>query len=104
MIPRCSKTIKVLLQNINAALGYSDVILLRDLNLAMTHLIAQQMRGRVHLRQHRSIGVPEVVIFEVNPQHILDFPCGVFQRMRRLQSAVVQAIHHFRGGYQPCEY
>ena len=40
-MPRCSKTIKVLLQDVNAALGYGDIILLRDLDLAMPHLIAQ---------------------------------------------------------------
>ena len=63
-MPRCSKTIKVLLQNINAALGYSDVILLRDLNLAMTHLIAEQVRGRVHLCHQGTISMTQIMKLE----------------------------------------
>ena len=97
MMVRCSKTVKVLLQNINAALGYGDIILLRDLNLSMTHLIAQQVRGRVHLCHHRSVGVPEVMILELHPESLLDFTGGVLEGVDGLDGSVGQTVDQLRG-------
>ena len=92
MMVRCSKTIKVLLQNINAALGYGDIILLRDLNLAMTHLIAEQVRGRVHLCHHGSVGVPQVMVLELHLKPLLDLTGGVLEGVDGLDGSIGQTV------------
>ena len=69
-----SKTVQVLLQNINAALGYCYVILLGDLYLSVAHLITKQVRGCIHFCHQRAIGVPQIVVFELHFELALDFP------------------------------
>ena len=54
------------LQLRNAILGNRDVILPRSLNLAVAHLVAQQMRRDVHIGEVSSVSMPEMVIFEVD--------------------------------------
>ena len=63
----------------------------------MPHLIAQQMGGGIHFRHERAIGVPQVVIFEVNMKPGLDFPRGVFHGVHRLDFPVRQTVDKFRG-------
>ena len=58
----------------------------------MPHLIAQQMGGGIHFRHERAIGVPQMVIFEVNMKPGFDFPRGVFHGVDRLNFAVRQTV------------
>ena len=58
----------------------------------MPHLIAQQMGGGIHFRHECAIGVPQVVIFEIDMKPGLDFPCGVFHGVDRLNFAVRQTV------------
>ena len=53
------------LQLRNTILGNRNVILPRSLNLAMAHLIAQQMRRDIHVSEVSSVGVPEIMEFEL---------------------------------------
>lgn len=66
MIPRWSQTVEVSLQNLDAVLRYRQIILLRDLYLAVAHLIAEQVRGRVQLCHHGSIGVPQIMVLKLD--------------------------------------
>ena len=63
----------------------------------MPHLIAQQMGGGIHFRHERAIGVPQMVIFEVNMKPGLDFPRGVFHGVHRLNFPIRQTVDEFRG-------
>lgn len=63
----------------------------------MPHLIAQQMGGGIHFRHQRAIGVPQVVVFEVNVKPGLDFPRGVFHGVHRLDFPVRQTVDKLRG-------
>ena len=62
----------------------------------MSHLIAQQVGGGIHFRHERAIGVPQVVIFEVNMKPGLDFPRRVFHGVHRLDFPVRQTVDEFR--------
>ena len=97
MMPGCSKTVNVLPENINTAFGYCYVILLRDLYFAVSHLITEQVRGRVQFGHHRAVGVAEVVIFERDAKLFLDLTGGILERIDRLDRAVGQTVDKFRG-------
>ena len=99
MMPRCSKTIKVLLQDVNAAFGNGDVILLRDLYFAMSHLITEQVRGRVHLCHHGSVGVPQVMVLELHLKPLLDLTGGVLKGVDGLDGSIGQTVDQLRGVY-----
>ena len=62
------------MQNLDAVLRYRQIILLRDLYLAMAHLIAEQVRGCVQFCHHRSVCVPEVMVFKLDPQLLVYLP------------------------------
>ena len=49
------------------------------MDMTMPHLITEQMRGRVQLCHHGSIGMAEVVVFELHPQSALDFSGWIFE-------------------------
>ena len=63
------------------------------MDIAVAHLITEQMSGRIHFGHHRAIGVPQIVVFEGYPQFGLDFPWRVFERIDRLNGSIRQAIH-----------
>lgn len=68
------------------------------MDVTMPHLAAEQMRWRVQLCHHGSIGVTEVVIFEIHPQPAFDFSGGVLEGIDRLNPPVRQTIHQCGGG------
>lgn len=62
------------MQNLDAVLRYCQIILLRDLYLAVSHLVTEQMRGCVQFCHHCSVSVPEVVILKLDAQLLVDIP------------------------------
>ena len=57
----------VVFQQINPRFGDCEVIFLRYMDISMAHLSAKEMLGRVQLCHHGSVGVAEVMIFEIYP-------------------------------------
>lgn len=55
------------------------------------------MGGGIHFRHERAIGMPQVVIFEVNMKPGFDFPRGVFHGVHRLDFPVRQTVDKLRG-------
>lgn len=74
MMARCSQTVEISLQNLDAVLRYRQIILLRDLYFTVAHLVTEQVRGCVQFCHHRSVSVPEVVILELDAQLLVDIP------------------------------
>ena len=60
------------LQNIHAVAGHGNVVPLSGMDVAMTHLLLEQVRGRVQFRHDGSVSVPEVVKLKINPQLLLN--------------------------------
>ena len=56
--PLLLQLIQFVPQDVNTTLRYCEVVTLRHMNISMSHLVAQQVCGRIHFRQHRSISVP----------------------------------------------
>ena len=72
-----SKLFQVSLKHFNSRCGQCDIIALCDMDIAVSHLCAEQMRRRIHFCHQRAIGMPQVMIFERNMKVCLDFPRGV---------------------------
>jgi len=66
------------------------------MNMTMPHLIAEQVRGRVQFCHHGSECVPEIMIFKVDPELLLNFAGWIFERIDRLNFAIWQTVHKFR--------
>ena len=63
----------------------------------MSHLIAKNVRGRVHFRKSCAVCMAQVVIFEINPQRGLDGTGMEFHGVYSLNFAVRQTVHQFQG-------
>ena len=59
----------------------------------MPHLIAEQMRGRIHLRHHCSEGVPQIMILEIDTQPAFDFPRRILHTVDGLDLSVWQTVY-----------
>ena len=68
------------------------------MDVSMSHLITEQVCGRVHFCHECSVGVAEDMILEIDTQFALYLTGGVFEGIDRLNCAVRQAIHQFCGG------
>ena len=75
-------------QNVNACFGNCDVITLGDMDVSMSHLITEQVCGRVHFSHECSISVAENVILEIDTQFALYLTGGVFEGIDGLNCAV----------------
>ena len=71
------------MQNFNATLGNGNVVFLRNMEVSVSHLIAEQVGGRVHLSHSCSISVAKKMELEVYAQLFLDFSCGVLKLYQR---------------------
>ena len=97
VICRKSEPTYIAPQNVNARFGNGDIIPLCHMNMPMPHLIAQQVRRRIHFRHQRPVGVTEKMIFEVDAQLAFYLARGVFEGIDGLYRAVGQAVHKLRG-------
>ena len=80
--------IDLILQNINPSFGNSEIIELGYMNMAVPHLRAKKMFRRVQLCHSRAIGMPKIMVFEVNSE--IPFYClrMEFHRIDGLNLAV----------------
>ena len=72
--------------------------MLGDLDIAVAHLIAEQVRGRVFLRHKCSVGMPQIVVFEVDTKAAFEFPRGVFHGIHGLYFPIRQAVDQIQRG------
>ena len=68
------------------------------MDVSMSHLITEQVCGRIHFSHERSVSVAEDVILEIDTQFALYLTGGVFEGIDRLNCAVRQAIHQIQRG------
>lgn len=74
-----SKLFQVSLKHFNSRCGQCDIIALRDMDIAVSHLCAEQMRRRIHFCHQCSERMPQIMIFERNSQLAFNFPRGIFE-------------------------
>ena len=63
----------------------------------MSHLIAEQVGGRVHFCHSCSVSVPEIMELERDTQLFLDFSCGVLHGVHSLNLAIGQTVDQIGG-------
>ena len=85
--------VKMPCKHINSRFRYCQIIPLCHFPAGMAHLITENMRGRIHFRKPCSVGVPQVVIFEINAQFLLDGLGMIFHGVYCLNFSVRQAVH-----------
>ena len=89
------------LQNIHAVAGHGIVVPLGGMDVAMTHLLLEQVRGRVQFRHDGSVSVPKVVELEINPQLFLDGAGVELHGINGLNLAVWQRVDQLDRGNDP---
>ena len=66
------KLIKIVLKDFNTTLGNRYVILLRYMNITMSHDSTEQMLRCIHFRHEGTEGVAEVMIFKGDLQFVFN--------------------------------
>lgn len=89
------------LKDIHTIIRHSNVVPLGGMDVAMAHLLLEQVRGRIQFRHDGSVSVPEVVELEINPQLLLDCAGMEFHGIDGLYLAVWQRIDQLHRGNDP---
>ena len=55
---------EIMAQNFRTCFGKWNIILLRDMNISVPHLIAEQMGRGIHISHKGAVGVPQIMIFK----------------------------------------
>lgn len=95
-LPLGLQLVQIVLQNIDATLGDGEIVALRDMNVTMSHLITEKMNGSVHFCEHRSEGVPKIMILKLDAELGFNLASGVLHRVHCLNRSIHQAVHKFK--------
>lgn len=86
------------LKDIHAIIGHGNVVSLCCVDIAMPHLLLEQVCGRVQFSHDGSISVPEVVELEINPQLLLYRAAMELHGINGLYLAIWQRIDQLKRG------